>query len=108
MAHDVLEGEGRHIRFEFKKGVKKQSESDDVALLSPNMLAANNSACLRLIWRTEKAVYAANVCNKREKPTYRIPLSTFVFMKIFQETNTSDSGHRNENSLETEKLGGET
>ena len=85
----VLNGGGKCIRFFFNEDIMK-SHGDFV----PTLLKANEKNHLRLVWRTSEEVYAVNVgsqcgqgTNELVKPTYRIPVSSFLFSEVVGNTS---------------------
>ena len=87
--HVLTEGGGQPIRFDFKGHVRARSVGGD-SVISRKLITDNDeetAPCLRLIWRTEEAVYVFNQCGLSKKPVYRIPVSTFVFLEKFQNPN---------------------
>ena len=83
-ANFVLDGGGKVISFVFTQDVKKTYGE----LIGSTLLAANKDNRLRLVWRTDKEVYAVDVsCVHSIKPTYRIPVSSFVFSRVFGNTS---------------------
>ena len=79
----VLGGGGKPIRFVFDPQVMDNLDH----IIASDLELANSEEshpCLRLIWRTDKEVYAvaAGGCDGRKR-TFRIPVSTFVFSETY-------------------------
>ena len=82
-ANYVLEGGGKKIAFVFTQDVTRVYGPQ----IDSTLLKANRDDRLRLVWRTDKEVYAVDVGDsKAPKPTYRIPVSSFVFSRAFGNT----------------------
>lgn len=86
-ANYVQKGDGKCIHFFFTQDA--MTNDDDP--IPPTLLKANENHHLRLIWRTKNEVYAVNVksrCDQKAPfvdtvtPTYRIPVSSFVFSEV--------------------------
>ena len=92
-ANSVREGGGKCIHFFFTQDAR--TNDDDP--IPPILLEANNNRHLRLIWRTKNEVYAVNVKSRCHQstgklvdtvtPTYRIPVSSFVFSEVIGNTS---------------------
>ena len=77
----VLDGGGQVIRFAFADGITADHEEEMVSRLHFwNSLKEDD--CLRVVWTAAKAVYVANLCDKK-KPTYRVPISSFLVSETY-------------------------
>ena len=89
----VRKGGGKCIHFFFTQDAR--TNDDDP--IPPTLLEANKNRHLRLIWRTKNEVYAVNVKSRCHQsngklvdtvtPTYRIPVSSFVFSEVIGNTS---------------------
>ena len=78
----VINGGGKKIKFIFKEDVLKKYEKE----LRHGILKDNAESNLRLVWRTDKEVYAVRIRNKldpsRPIVTYRIPNDLFLMTEV--------------------------
>lgn len=86
-ARYVLDGGGKKIAFIF------DSEIVDVygSAMADSLQAANIENRLRLVWRTDRDVYVVDVEGQYDgKPTFRVPVSSFVFSRVIGNTWASE------------------